>query len=73
MNKKLLKIDIDIVLNAKRAPDRIFSPSRLAGTLENIIRHAVQTRLPDCDIEVRSLKANWPGAPENFSGFHIDE
>ena len=67
------KLEIDIVLNAKYAPDRDLSPSKLARTLESIIKNAVQMRLPGFEVEVRSLKANWPGAPENFPEYNIEK
>jgi len=70
---KPVKIEVDIVLNASQAPNRDLSPSRFAGTLESIIRNAIQSRLPSCDVEIRSIQANWPGARESFPGFDIDK
>jgi hypothetical protein len=72
-DRRLNKLEIDIVLNAKRAPERELSPSRFADTIEGIICDAVQMRLPGFEVEVRSLKANWPGASENFPEFNISK
>ena len=67
------KLELDIVLNARKAPDRSISTSRLVGTLESIIQRAVQARLPEFEVEIRSLKANWPGAPENFPEYDLEK
>ena len=73
MSAKPIKIELDIVMNATQTPDRDISPATFAGTLESIICSAVQSRLPNCEIEVRTLKANWPGAKDSFPGFDIRE
>jgi len=71
--EKPVKIELDIILNARQAPNRDLSPARFAGTLESIICNAVQSRLPFCEVEIRSVKANWPGASESFPGYDIDK
>ncbi len=70
---KPVKIKVDIVLSATEAPDRELSPSRFARTLEGIICNAVQLRLPEYSVEIRSLKADWPGASENFPDFDMEK
>lgn len=70
---KAVKIELDVVMNANQAPNRDLSPTQFVGTLESIICTAVQSRLPLCEVEIRSLKANWPGAPDNFPEYDIDK
>jgi len=65
------KLELDIVLVARTAPDRDISTSKLVRTLESIIRHAVQMRMPEFEVEIRSLKADWPGAPESFPEYDL--
>ena len=71
MIKDLEKLKVDIILNAERAPDRNISPSRLALTLEDIIKNAIQMRFPDFEVEIRSVKANWPDSDKNFPKFDM--
>ena len=67
------RLSIDIVLNSNVAPDRDLSPSRFVRTIEGIIRDAVQVRMPGFEVEIRSLKANWPGVPENFPEYDLEK
>ena len=70
---KIENLEIDIVLNAKKAPGRDISTNKLVRTLEDIINSALQARFPEFNVEVRSMKANWPGAPENFSEYDLEK
>ncbi len=63
-NYETLKVHIK--LESRKEPDRGLSPSTLCGTLQDIIRSAVQTRFPEYEVEVASLEAEWPGSDKEF-------
>jgi hypothetical protein len=65
-------IKLDIVMKSDVSPERYISSSKFVNTLEGIINRAIQLRIPEIDVEINSIKAEWPGAPDNFADFETD-
>ena len=67
------KLEISIVMHADQAPELERSSSKFGATVEELIKRVFQQRLPLFDVSIRSIKADWPGAPGNFVGYERDD